>query len=233
MHVLHLLSPFGASLRRYALFYLALSSLALIGVGWRGGSSYHKVYPPLWRGWLLPWAFIFTRFVVRQLGYSISLDSQPCLIWTPWGPARFWAIAFLGVPTLLLRGLPSIIPSFRRCRRGLRSGMRDSRSASAQPVLEDPFRFSWRYPSCCQVASSIWLLLAGGVLVGSSWYRGSLLIKGLQSFWRDCFAIASDVPGSRFPTSCYCRLLTKKLHWSNLPFSPTGFLFVAVFPLVL
>ena len=85
---------------------------------------------------------------------------------------------------------------FQTFTEGLRSGLRNLMFASAQTGIEDLSRFSWRSPSCHRVVSSIWPLLAGGVLVGSSWSHGLLLIKGLQRFWRELFKIVRHVPGS-------------------------------------
>ena len=65
--------------------------------------------------------------------------------------------------------------------------------------------------SCCRVASSIWSLLGGGALVGSFWYRGFLLMKGLQNFHWDYFSLVSDIPGSLLPAFCLCCPLTKKI----------------------
>ena len=61
----------------------------------------------------------------------------------------------------------------------------------------------------------------------SFWY------KGLQVFKRDCFGIASDVPGSFLYTPWSCCPLTKKFLWGNIPFSPMGFFFTAVFTLIM
>ena len=41
---MHMLSSVDTSLGQSALFGLALSRAALLGVGWRFGSSYHKVH---------------------------------------------------------------------------------------------------------------------------------------------------------------------------------------------
>ena len=58
--------------------YLALVSVALLGVGSRGGFSSHKFSPALWFGWHLPIGFfIFKWYIFQHLGYFLSLDSHP------------------------------------------------------------------------------------------------------------------------------------------------------------
>ena len=58
-------------------------------------------------------------------------------------------------------------------------------------------------------------------------WRYSLILsceKGLQSSWRDCFMIESNVRGSIPPAFYYCRPMTKKQFMGCLTFSTTGFL---------
>ena len=83
-------------------------------------------------------------------------------------------------------------------------------SASAKPDLEDPSWFSLWSCFCCRVDSSIYPLLAGDVLVGSSWSCGFILVKGSRKFWRDRFALESDVPGSCLTTSLFSNPLMYK-----------------------
>ena len=135
--------------------------------------------------------FYFTRCEVRHLGYFISLDYHMCTFRT----------TSLGVCSVLAG--PFFCLMFWSFWRGVRSGQVNLRALSAWPGLENPSWSSWWSLSYIQVASSIWTLLAGSVLVGSSWSRGSLLIKGLRSYRRYCFAIAVDVPGSCFPNYLY------------------------------
>ena len=54
--------------------------MSLLEVGWQRGSSSHKIYPLSDAAGLCPGNFIFTRSIVQNLGYLISLDSQPCPI---------------------------------------------------------------------------------------------------------------------------------------------------------
>ena len=63
--------------------YLAIVRAAHLGVGRWGGFSSRRFTPAVWRGWHLTIGLLFfTRYEVQYLGYFISLDSQPCLIWT-------------------------------------------------------------------------------------------------------------------------------------------------------
>ena len=86
MHEFHLFSPVNVSLGRSELFNIALSSAALLGVGWRGESSSCKFYLPSGAACLWPGIFSFTSLVVRHLGNFLFLYSQPCLVCTvSWG----------------------------------------------------------------------------------------------------------------------------------------------------
>ena len=70
--LVHLLSPVDASLRISASFDLALYRAAPIGVGWWGGFSSHKVYPPSGVSGICPLVdfFCFIMCVVQNLGSS-------------------------------------------------------------------------------------------------------------------------------------------------------------------
>ena len=109
MHEFHLFSLFNVSLGRSELFDLVIASAALLGVGWRGDSSYHKVYPPSGAAGLCPELFSFTRCVVRHLGNFLFLASRPCLIWTvSWGLRSFIEDPFgCFICQLFWRGLQS------------------------------------------------------------------------------------------------------------------------------
>ena len=58
MCALHLFSPVDTSLGRSELFYIALASAALIGFGWQGVFSSHKVYPTFGTSGFLPGVLI-------------------------------------------------------------------------------------------------------------------------------------------------------------------------------
>ena len=100
------------------IFCLALASTALPGVVWRGGSSSNNFYAPSGAARFCPRIFIFTRYIVQQLGHSLFLASYICPIWTPWGLANFCTLAVLWVFAMLLRGLPLIFPYIWRFWRG-------------------------------------------------------------------------------------------------------------------
>ena len=210
----------------YCLYFcLALSIADLIWVVWRGVSSSHKLYRPYGVAGFFPEIFILTMCIAWHLGYLLSLDSQPCPIWTRWGLAHFFALAVLWVPAMLIRGLPLIVLPLRIFSEDLWINMRNLMSASTRPCLDNLSQFFLLSPSCRQVALSIRPLFSDGVLVGSSWTRGSFLIQRACKFLRDCFAIAISVPASCFSDSRSCCALTQKVSWRNLPFSLTVFNF--------
>ena len=61
---------------------------------------------------------------------------------------------------------------------------------------------------------------------GSSWFSSFVLPawQGLQSSWRECFAIAGNFVGSLIPAFCFPCLLTDKGSMGSLPLSQTIFL---------
>ena len=141
----------------------------------------------------------FTRCVVQHLGYFISLNSQTCPIWTPWGSALFCAIAVLWVTSLLLRGIIRLfyvsnvfrgVPKWSEELEGI---------ASARPGFEYPYQFYRRPASCPRVDLYIGTLLAGGVPVRSSWSRISLLIKGAPKFWEGLIHDCERCPWELLP----------------------------------
>ena len=73
-----------------------------------------------------------------------------------------------------------------------------------RPDLEDPSRFSRLSPSLSQVVSYICIILAGGVLMGSSFSRGSLIIKGIQLFLEGLLRNCKRCPRK----SCPCLLVS-------------------------
>ena len=111
-------------------------------------------------------------------------------------------------PRPALEGSPfgrSVFPEFLE---GLWSGMRNLIYASARPGLEDPSILYWWSPYSHRVASSIRSLLAGIVLVVSSWSHGD-----------------SNFPGGFFPTSCSHHYLKNKVSYTqcgiNIPWFNT------------
>ena len=99
--------------------------------------------------------------------------------------------------------------------------------------LEGAFRATWS-GSSAPIFVAVSLLSPGWIVPMSAiaWRRscGIILVlcfpseKGLQSFWRYCFAISSDVLGSLLPTFSSHFPLTKKVSWGCIPFSLTVFI---------
>ena len=94
-------------LGKSAWFDLAITSAALLGVGWRGGSSFRKFILAFWRDWHLSIIVCFTRCISTSWIFSCACSS-PCKIWTvswwiySWG--YFWGSIYPtsseGVPKL-------------------------------------------------------------------------------------------------------------------------------------
>ena len=86
--------------------------------------------------------------------------------------------------------------------------------------------------SRCRVAvhlnALIWQSFCGIVLVPSLPYE-----KGVQSFWKDYFATASDSPVIIIPDLYSRHALTKKVSRGCLPFSLTGFILYIYFPIIM
>ena len=196
-HVLVHVFPRSTHISEWLHLFSCACQSGPLEVGWQGGSSSHMFTLTSGAASSCPGIFGFTSCVVRHLGYSFSLDSQPFLVCTPWSLAHFCALSVLVFPALLLRGLLLIV-SYLTFSEGSPKWSEELEVSSTQPGLEDTSRFYWRSPSCLQVASSIWMLLTGRILVGSYWYRGSLLIKGLKLFserlLHDCERFPSDFP---------------------------------------
>ena len=133
--LVHLLSPVDAPLGRSGWFDLALSSAALLRVGWWGRFSPHKVYLTSGMAEFWPKIFNFTRCVVRHLGYLLPLDYQPCPIWTPWGLARFFRTRSLVGPWSVLEVYIFYFTFFIRFIMGLQSV---TRNCTPQDSLGDP-----------------------------------------------------------------------------------------------
>ena len=107
--------------------------------------------------------------------------------------------------------------------------------------FDEEFRASWWvFPSNligglrsrCRVAvhlnALIWQSFCGIVLVPSLPYE-----KGVQSFWKDYFATASDSPVIIIPDLYSRHALTKKVSRGCLPFSLTGFILYIYFPIIM
>ena len=165
-----------------------VASSDLLGVRRWGGFSFHG-YCCVQIVWNLPSVvlFVFTRCVFNTLTFWENIEDS----------APFLEVTFdcLMSPTFL-EGFPKW------------SGETCGKS-SCDLVWESVPIFR-KFTSCCRVASSISLLFAGGALVGSSWSRVSLLMKGIRKFWRDCFTIASDVPRSIISAFYFYLFVTEK-----------------------
>ena len=97
MHAFHFFSPVNVSNVWSEYFFLSFP--ARPALGWLvGGGLLSSFYTCLWCSWFLPCALIFTRCLVRNLGYPISLDYQPYPIWKPLGSVRFSELTSLGSP---------------------------------------------------------------------------------------------------------------------------------------
>ena len=105
------------------IYCLALTSVDLSGLVGEADYSPICLQSPLVH-LALALGFFFTKYVVQNLEYPLSLNSQPCPIWKPWGLERFFTLAVLGVPALLLRGLPLMV-SYLMFSEGLQSGLRN------------------------------------------------------------------------------------------------------------
>ena len=118
--------------------------------------------------------------------------------------------------------------------RELQNGLRKFRVIPAQPDLEDPYRFSQRSPSLWRVAFSIWPLLDGGILVGSSCLYGSLLIKELQSVLEELLCDCEWCPWELLPYLLVPLSLNKESSSGAIfPYLRQALFFVAVSPLIL
>ena len=220
---------------------LALSSAALLKVGRPGGSPSRKFLPWPTRLEFCPGLFIFTRCVfgllgyllsrpglfsctscvVRHLVYLLSLASKPC-------PFRTisWGLHSVLEGSLQLFHIWNFWREHRSC-------LVNFRALSAQHGLEGLPRFSWRSPSCRRAGLSIYPLLHGGVLVGSSWSfgyplkRGSRFLEGLPCDIELC-------PGKSSPYLQVSFSFDKEglLGLYSLPSDGISFV-VAVFPLIL
>ena len=170
--------------QRFFIFCLTLGSVDLLGVGQQGRLSSRKIYPPSVEAGYCSGVFSLTRCILQQLGCLIYLDSQTSLIWTPWGLARFPALAVLWVSALLPRG---IIQLFHIWFLGLQSGMRNLMIIPALSDIEDTYLYYRRFLSFHWVSFSMWRILSGGVLgaILVPWFpsdkRGSGIFGGTIS----------------------------------------------------
>ena len=94
MHLCIFLSTLDASLRRSAIFGLALYSAALLGVCWRDGFSSHT-FPYIYHNWISNhWVFKFIKV------YYNNLDI--CLRWIL---RRVRSVHSIEISVMVLRGL--------------------------------------------------------------------------------------------------------------------------------
>ena len=186
LHLRIFLSPVDASLDGLYI-YLVLLSVALIGVGWRGGFSYHMFTPTLWRGCHLTIRFFFYKDLLQT---SWNFGEKLRTLLHSWGSPfqLFLSSAF---------------------QRRLQSHRRIYFIVFAQAgliVLSDLLGGLWYF---CHVVWS-YVCLFGGSPVGSflaTWYVSSFrdfpIAQGLQNFRRDCFAPAHNIPASIHLALCF------------------------------
>ena len=179
-----------------------------IMVSWRGRFSYHTFtlasgtagsWPDFFLKVCIPthWIFDFSGFSA----VSITDNILRALLCSGWYFRLFRVMTFF---------------------EGVWSVQVNLRALSVRLGIEVPSWSYWKSLSYLQVDVYISTLSVRGILVVSSCSCGSLLIKGLQSFWRDFFISARNVPGGCFPTSLYRCPLTKKVTWGDVPFYPMG-----------
>ena len=154
MHFCMFLSPVDASLWWYEIFGSALSSVALLGVGRRGGFSSHIFpdvsitvgYPPSFG------LFIFARCVYNTLEFRKSLEDSSTFLRVPLlifdvqrfteealkSPANFWP--FPSELACLYRPISSVPPILLP---GFRSSNRWSGGVSEVSCLSLSYQISW------------------------------------------------------------------------------------------
>ena len=210
--------------RMVYIFSPALSIVTLLTVGWWGGSSSHKyLILPTWLEFC-PGIFRFTRRVVLNLEYSIFLASNLCPFQTTWASVCTLCSCCLG-------GFPSIVLCL--------VFLEGAPTLSAE--LDGTFCstcFGGSVPNFLTVSALVTgcLFLQPWCLAAVLWdYFLSLVpfLKGIESFWRECFAITIHVPWSLLCNFWYCCPLKNMVSLGGLPFSPTGFIVViAVYTLI-
>ena len=150
-----------------------------------------------WNGRISTHYCLFLQGVFKHPGCLLSLDSQPCPIWTlTWGSAPFLRVLliFLVSPAFFegVLKLSEILQLFPH-------------------ELDDLSRPIYLGVPALVAGSDIYPLIFRRSLrdprpLFSLLYRGDL-----WSSWKDCFAIVSDVPGSLLSDLCYRHTLTNKI----------------------
>ena len=189
--------------------YLALFSAALLGLIGKADSPLIMFTPVFWSVWhLLIEFFGFTRFIVHQLRYLLSLASQPCPIWTvSWGIwcwGSFWGFNISNV------------------------------FGGGSKMVWWNLRSFPRYIACLVHQSSWWSpLLSPGWFAPSTvmslWWSCWILIpcfhwsKGIQNYQMDCSAPGRNVLGGLLTEFLFClsdmmKVLMRYIPWSLMRF---------------
>ena len=159
-----------------------VDSVALIRFVLQGGVSYQKYYTHLLS--CLPSAH-FWYFFVLQGASSKTLNFRKNIE---------GSMPFLGVPLLLLMS-GVFMSRLLRCRQTCWQFPHDL-AWLLRPINSHQSLFLSLGCCCCQ------LFYISGLAGFLS--LDSLIKRGLQNSWRDCFTLVSGVPGSFLPALCFC-----------------------------
>ena len=178
--LVHVLSPVNASSDSLHI-HLALFSAALLGVGWRGGfSSYIFPNVSITVGFL-PWGCFILQGIIH-LGYLLTLNSQPCPIWTfTWGLCS------------ILKS-PLISQCLQRFRRGFRIFRRIFPIVPAQFCLSVPSNIPRGLRSRWRVFDSLTACLAA-LLWRFSYPPVPSFLGGYPKFWEGLLHNFKQLPG--------------------------------------
>ena len=218
---MHFQSPVVTSLRRTALFGLALASAALIGVGRQGSFSFHKLYTHPLERLTSAHCCLVLQGISQHLGYLLSLDfsavsglvsylRDPLRSWWSFSHSMFPKFSE-GVPKWSAIFLYWFCTIWRLC---------SVRSLHVYPIFTPGLRVFYLSSG----GASFW-----GLLIVSKF---SLILGFFRSYWKDCSAIASNFPVSFIPALCFYHIDTKKVFYAASLLSD-GIFSVAIFPHVL
>ena len=182
-------------------FFLALARVALLGVGRQGVFSSHQYL--IFLSWL-------------------AYDQNCCCLFLHGEFPRPWPFRKILRTQLYIEGSPLLFNGSDVFGRGSKRALWNFRSLSTLPDCGTPLWSSWRLS----------LLFPGSWLSdrlpgGFSWDHGVPVVpfwKGLQSFWRYCFARERNVLVSLVPAFLFCLSVTKKVSSVSIPWSLTGLL---------
>ena len=167
------------------------------------GSSTFGFWCPLFSGGGSEVAANFISFFWRfpeGCWCLISVDSQPCPIWTFTWKTSSWG-SFLGwlYPMSITQVVGKCFQSF-------------------------PRKLNWIFSSACSIDHVGGLLSCRRVaLLFCSSISGLLFLGSLRSSLKDWFALVSGVPGSLIPDFCSCHPLTKNFPKFRFPYLQRGF----------